>query len=296
MILFADTTPPPDAAALKDMYARLPQEGMVHSALMLDERFEMAEAFDPSWSCAAVTWSVGGSETYDFVDGRRATLGPVGAMSIAAGARYAYTASATRPFRSNMIVFPHWVSGTPTDAGNTISLGTRRFHPDGHLAARMHRIARLCREIAPPELLAEQVALLYAALLDAQDRAGNRPVALGNVRRSTGAELGRRVDRARTLMLERYREPRLSLDDIATASCLSKYHLVRVFRTCCGVTPMQFLAGIRLDAATSLLRHTDRSIAEIATAVGYRDRSAFGRAYRRRFGSAPSAMRRCRDC
>jgi hypothetical protein len=40
-----------------------------------------------------------------------------------------------------------------------------------------------------------------------------------------------------------------------------------------------------------LLRETDRSIAEIATAVGFADQSYFDRRFRRRFGRTPRQFR-----
>lgn len=48
----------------------------------------------------------------------------------------------------------------------------------------------------------------------------------------------------------------------------------------------------RQQAAIWQLRHTDRSIADIAQALGYRDTANFSRTFRRWFAATPGAMRR----
>ena len=156
----------------------------------------------------------------------------------------------------------------------------------------MHRIAALClggeRE---DEVYEEELALLYARLITAQLRDDATFCRLPTVKRTTRIELGRRVERARSHILEHFGEAELSLDQIARQACLSKYHLIRTFRVCTGCTPMQFLTRVRTDAARELLRTSSMPIGEISAAVGYRDRAAFFRAFRRRYGAAPSAFR-----
>jgi transcriptional regulator GlxA family with amidase domain len=51
------------------------------------------------------------------------------------------------------------------------------------------------------------------------------------------------------------------------------------------------LLALRLDAARRMLVETDRSIKEIAAAIGYAHASHFSTAFRRQFGVTPSQQR-----
>ncbi len=300
MILFADTVPSPASNELVAMYCNLPQEGMVHSSMMCGERYEMSAAFDPAWSCAAVSWSGGGYETYRFADGPTIKVGPVGAITLAPGVRYAYSAWDARPFRGNTVVFPRWIVDdfgincldTNHRQHQHRDLKTRRFHPGRTTLNSMNRIAALCRCGEQDDAVyEEELALLYARLITEQLLGETMCLRLPSVKRATRMELGRRVDRARYHILERFSDAELSLDEIARHACLSKYHLIRTFRACSGCTPMQFLTRVRTDAAHELIRTSSMPIGDIVAAVGYRNRAAFFRAFRNRYGAAPSTIR-----
>jgi transcriptional regulator GlxA family with amidase domain len=54
---------------------------------------------------------------------------------------------------------------------------------------------------------------------------------------------------------------------------------------------MRYLTGLRLARAARLLRSSDATIAEIASLVGYASEEALSRAFKARFGEAPSVFR-----
>jgi transcriptional regulator GlxA family with amidase domain len=56
--------------------------------------------------------------------------------------------------------------------------------------------------------------------------------------------------------------------------------------------PASYLAQVRLDAATGLLRDTALSVTLIAANVGYTSEAAFSRAFKRRYGTPPARWRR----
>lgn len=87
----------------------------------------------------------------------------------------------------------------------------------------------------------------------------------------------------------------LTVEDICLATNTSRASLYRAFDNQGGV--MNFVLNRRLDRARRLLndRTDKRSIAAIAIACGFRDASEFGRAFRRRFGMAPSGIRLVRN-
>jgi AraC-like DNA-binding protein len=77
---------------------------------------------------------------------------------------------------------------------------------------------------------------------------------------------------------------------LASVAGASASTLLRAFRRELGCTPRAYWHNRRLDEALVLLRSGRRSIAELATHVGYENPTAFGFAFRRRFGKPPSAF------
>ena len=281
------------------MYERLPREGMVHSSLMCGQRFDMSDEFDPEWSCPAVSWSAGGSETYRFACGKPVTIRTAGAITLAPGDRYAYRASELRQFRSNMIAFPRWITdgyrshpiSTGAEASRTV-LETRRVRPGRYTLSLMNEVAAMCRMGERRSAgYDERLVLIYTQLMEEQAAINSAVDQLPTSRRATRKELSLRAHRARDLILSQFGNRSLSLDTIARHACLSKFHLVRVFRACFGSTPMQFAKRVRIDAAFELLRDTSMPVSDVATAVGFQNRSAFFRAFRDRYRMAPSAVR-----
>jgi AraC-like DNA-binding protein len=110
-----------------------------------------------------------------------------------------------------------------------------------------------------------------------------------SLRRSTREELLRRLARAETYLLELRAEA--TLDGAANAAALSQFHLIRVFRAVYGETPLAWSCGQRLHAARDALLRTSDLIEDIAHHAGYESRTAFDRAFQRRFGELPGALR-----
>lgn len=68
-------------------------------------------------------------------------------------------------------------------------------------------------------------------------------------------------------------------------------YLARLFRQQYGVSVGQYLTSVRMERAAWLLRNTAMRVSDIAAAVGYRDPSAFYRAYEKQSGAPPCAGR-----
>jgi AraC family transcriptional regulator len=65
----------------------------------------------------------------------------------------------------------------------------------------------------------------------------------------------------------------IKLIDLARLVHLSPYHFLRSFEQSLGVTPYQYILQQRLARAKLLLQTNELTIAEIATSVGFADRS-----------------------
>ncbi|WP_206664895.1 helix-turn-helix transcriptional regulator [Ewingella americana] len=82
---------------------------------------------------------------------------------------------------------------------------------------------------------------------------------------------------------------KISLSEMAGLCGLNRFQFLRHFSQRTGMTPYAWLKRLRLEVACGWLNKPGRSIAEVATSVGFYDQSHFNRAFRQAFGVAPSA-------
>lgn len=79
---------------------------------------------------------------------------------------------------------------------------------------------------------------------------------------------------------------------LAAVASFSVYHFHRIFRGLVGESLSDHVRRLRLERAAGELRHTDRSVVEIALDAGYDAHEPFTRAFRGHFGEPPSAYRK----
>jgi len=79
---------------------------------------------------------------------------------------------------------------------------------------------------------------------------------------------------------------KMTLDELAAAAGLSKYHFVRQFRQQIGIAPLQYHMQLRLLAARNLLRH-QHSALDVAHRLGFYDQSHFINSFRKMMGITP---------
>jgi AraC family transcriptional regulator len=85
----------------------------------------------------------------------------------------------------------------------------------------------------------------------------------------------------------------VGLRDIAAAANVSPFHLSRLFKQTLGVSPHQHVIEMRVHSARSLLAagSGERSLADVAAAVGFSDQSHLTRHFKRITGVTPSQFR-----
>lgn len=91
-------------------------------------------------------------------------------------------------------------------------------------------------------------------------------------------------------MESNYTRP-IAAADLVKRSTLSLRSLNRRFRAATGLSPMDYLRRLRIEAAKRLLETGDTTVEEIKDAVGYDDTRAFARLFRATVGLSPSAYR-----
>ena len=87
--------------------------------------------------------------------------------------------------------------------------------------------------------------------------------------------------------LEQHPEKRYSIDEMAQAAFLSKYHFIRKFREEVGLTPHQFQIQNRIRKAKHLLCRK-RAMTQTALDAGFCDQSHFIRQFEKYVGLTPS--------
>lgn len=100
------------------------------------------------------------------------------------------------------------------------------------------------------------------------------------------------VRRARQYLRDHYGDSELSLETVANAIGVSPVYLSRLFKQETGSTFVTQLTQIRISKAVQLLNSTDRSIADIAEAVGYESQHYFSTAFKKVVGVSPNRYRR----
>jgi len=90
-----------------------------------------------------------------------------------------------------------------------------------------------------------------------------------------------------------HKEParRWTVDAFAAAAKMSRAAFARRFTQLVGMPPLTYLTRWRLELARRALRDSNRTLAAIASDVGYESEFAFSRAFKRQLGAAPSAFR-----
>lgn len=86
----------------------------------------------------------------------------------------------------------------------------------------------------------------------------------------------------------------LTLNTMAEQLHCSPRSLLRRFRQATGLTPIAYLQRVRVAAATALLADAQQTVESVAWAVGYEDRAAFAKVFKRITGASPAAQRRQR--
>ncbi|MFC3076504.1 helix-turn-helix transcriptional regulator [Phenylobacterium terrae] len=151
-------------------------------------------------------------------------------------------------------------------------------------ALRARRDAGALEGSQVDEVLADLLSVAVGA------EAGIAHLRIAGLRSRQREELLRRLSLARRF-IEARADGELSLDEMAAAANLSKYHFLRRFRDVFGMAPGAYHRRVRLERAAERLARGAPSLTNLALDAGYRDLAAFSRAFRRRFGVPPSQWR-----
>jgi transcriptional regulator GlxA family with amidase domain len=84
----------------------------------------------------------------------------------------------------------------------------------------------------------------------------------------------------------------VTLEELASVACMSKYHFLRLFRATYGITPMEYVSRRRIERAQDLLRATNLTVTEVCFAVGFSSLGSFSSRFRELVGESASEFQR----
>jgi AraC-like DNA-binding protein len=103
-------------------------------------------------------------------------------------------------------------------------------------------------------------------------------------------ELLSRLRQARDMADRDYSQP-LTLDAMARAAHLSKFHFAREFAAAYGETPRSYLTRRRIERAKDLLRTANLTVTEVCYLVGFSSLGSFSSRFRDLVGCSPNQYR-----
>lgn len=240
-----------------------------------------------------------GREQY-FIDNRMLTVDDDSYLIFNDRRTYASTIRCERPVRTFSIFFrpgfaEEVLGGMLTPADRILDRGGEGEHRSvefaEHLRPHDRLVTPVLRYIAfhvaqgvdDGEWYEEQLSFLLERMLSSHRLTLQAIQSLAASRERKRQELYRRLSWGRDFIHGNYQRP-ITIDDMARASCLSKFHFIRLFHALEGVTPYRYLQQKRVVAAQRLLSRTTLTHVEIAEQVGFDHRSTMFRHLRRLTG------------
>lgn len=217
-------------------------------------------------------------------NGTATTVRPGAAMLLSPTDVHAFAHPGGEPLRCLNLVIDPWFAEPPLEPllGEDIPRGWQVADFTGGGAD----LLRLAEEFAGARPGGDKIveSLLTCALVEFARQVTGGTEAAPPGRRSDG------LQRALFYVQQHFREP-LTLAQVAAQAYLSPNYFSERFHARTGVPFQTYLQDCRLRFARSLIAATELSISEVASAAGFNSLSHFGRAYRARYGSRPSADR-----
>lgn len=101
-----------------------------------------------------------------------------------------------------------------------------------------------------------------------------------------------RIQKAKDLINQRYKDKRFSLQDMCDELFLSVSQFSALFKTGTGKTFVEYLTETRINQAKILLKTTDKKNFEIAEEIGYEDPRYFSLIFKKLTGQTPGEYRK----
>lgn len=108
--------------------------------------------------------------------------------------------------------------------------------------------------------------------------------------REAGQQTSDAVNRCLHFIHHNFHLP-IGLQEMADASGISRFHLIRVFQQTVGETPSRYLIKMRVKAAATLLVQSSLSVEEIARQTGFMNGNYLAKVFKKWLNQTPSEFR-----
>lgn len=110
--------------------------------------------------------------------------------------------------------------------------------------------------------------------------------------RGVGKAVPKRMRLAKEYIDENYGMHDVTIPDLAAMSGISEVYFRREFKSCFGVSPLEYIKTVRMENAKALLSTAMYSVSEVATRCGFDSISYFSYEFGRVTGETPSEFSR----
>ena len=100
------------------------------------------------------------------------------------------------------------------------------------------------------------------------------------------------ISRFKEVIEARLEDSEVSVEDLAADMNLSRVQLYRKVKSVTGASPVELLRTARLNRAYQLLLTTDKSVSEVAYAIGFTAPSYFTKCFKEEYGMVPGDIRK----
>lgn len=154
----------------------------------------------------------------------------------------------------------------------------------GEAAERMERIMTACKEKEPFQDAAIKCAVLELLVFLCRDYSTPKP--------DTALEENAAVGHVRTALeyIKKNLGKKLSVEEVAAHTGLSKYYFLRIFKRVTGYTMTRYVNMIRCEYAKDLLESGKHSVKEVALLCGFENYSYFTNVFKQNVGVLPSEI------
>ncbi len=108
---------------------------------------------------------------------------------------------------------------------------------------------------------------------------------------NTGKDSNDLIGNIEKYIQDNFRDPSLCLNKISDEFAISESYFSHMFKEKCKVNFSVYLENIRLTEAARIIEENSCNISELYLEVGYNNPTSFRRAFKKKYGVAPSALR-----
>jgi len=111
---------------------------------------------------------------------------------------------------------------------------------------------------------------------------------LDAIKRKKSSKAAKIIEDVKRFISENYKNPELTIDEIARNLYINYAHLCFIFKRDTGTTINEYLTEFRIRKAKELFDRGNTSVSDVADKVGYADANYFGKCFKKSYGIPPS--------